>query len=123
MTFAACGGAKFRLVSRGASAADEMKLDVVGSEIVTCTWWGCRMKEVRVRVMRHLPSRVLIGRRLMVELGLTSDFASGRGIFYAETSRGSWLFSGVIVRDSSGLVEDVFVVREDNVPTILADMD
>jgi hypothetical protein len=60
------------------------------------------IRNIRVRVMRTLPSGILIGCRLMLRLKMSLDFSSGVRSFSADTPRGPRIFSGRILHDSSG---------------------
>jgi hypothetical protein len=66
--FAECNGRDLEPATRGAGGADWRALDVVGTGVVTFSLWGRLMRNIRVRVMRTLPSGILIGRRLMLRL-------------------------------------------------------
>jgi hypothetical protein len=91
--------------TRGAGGADGSALDIVGTGVVTFSLWGRLLRNIRVRVMRTLPSGVLIGRRLMLRLKMSLDFSSGVRSFSADTPRGPRIFSGRILHDSSGALE------------------
>jgi hypothetical protein len=65
-TFAECNGRDLEPATRGAGVADGSALDVVETGVVTSSLWGRWMRNIRVRVMRTLPSGILIGRRLML---------------------------------------------------------
>jgi hypothetical protein len=62
--------------------------------------------------MRTLPSGILIGRRLMMRLKMPLDFSSGEGSFSADTPHDPRIFSGRILHDSSGALEQVEVIYE-----------
>jgi hypothetical protein len=83
---------------------------VVGTGVATFSLWGRLMRNIRVLVMRTLPSGILIGRRLMLRLKMSLDFSSGVGTFSADTPRGPRIFSGRILHDSSGALEQVEVI-------------
>jgi hypothetical protein len=60
-TFAECNGRDLEPATRGAGGADGSALDVVGTEVETFSLRGRLMRNIRVRVMRTLPSGILIG--------------------------------------------------------------
>jgi hypothetical protein len=70
------------------------------------------MRNIRVRVLGGLPSRILIGRRLTLRPKMSLDINSGVGPFSADTPRGPRILSERIFRDSSGALEKVEVVYE-----------
>jgi hypothetical protein len=84
-TFAECNGRDLEPATSGAGGADGRALDVVGTGVVTFSLWGRLMRNISVRVMRTLPSGILIGRRLMLRLKMSLDFSSGAGSFSADT--------------------------------------
>jgi hypothetical protein len=71
---------------------------------VTFSLWGRLMRNIRVGVMRTLPSGILIG-RLMLRLKISLEFSSGVGSFSADTPRGPRIFAGRILHDSSEALE------------------
>jgi hypothetical protein len=99
-------------VTRGARGADGSALDVVETGVATFCLWGLLMRNIRVRVMRTLPSGILIGRRLMLRLKISLDFSSGVGSLSVDTPRGPCIFSGRILHESSGALEQVEVIYE-----------
>jgi hypothetical protein len=74
----------------GEGGADENALDVVG--VVTFSFWGRLMRTIRVRVMRTLPTGIMIGRRLMLRLKMSLDFSSGVRFLSADKTRGLRIF-------------------------------
>jgi hypothetical protein len=80
-TFSECNGRYLEPVTRGAAGADGSALDVVGTGVVTLSLWSRLMRNIRFRVMRTLPSGILIGRRLMLRMKMSLDFSSGVGSF------------------------------------------
>jgi hypothetical protein len=111
-TFAECNGKDLKPATRGAGRADGSALDVVGTGVVMLSWWGRLLRNIQVRVMRTLPSGILIGRRLMLRLKMSLDFSSGVESFSADTPRGPRIFSGSILHDSSGTLEKVEAIYE-----------
>jgi hypothetical protein len=110
--FADCNGRDLEPATRGAGGADGRTLDVVGTGVVTFSLWGQLLRNIRVRVMRTLPSEILIGRRLMLRLKKSLDFSSGEESFSADTLCGPRVFSGRILHDSSGALEQVEFIYE-----------
>jgi hypothetical protein len=96
---------------------------VVGTEFVTFSLWSRLMRNIRVRVMRTLPSGILIGRRLMLRLKMSLDFRSGVGSFSADTPRGPRIFSGRILHDCSGALEQVEVIYEADLEDSIRELD
>jgi hypothetical protein len=80
-----CNGRDLEPATRGTGGADGSALNVVGTGIVTFSLWGRLMRNIRVRVMRTLPSGILIGRCLMLLLKMSMDLSSGVGSFSADT--------------------------------------
>jgi hypothetical protein len=122
-TFAECNGRDLEPATRGAGGADGSALDVVVTGVVTFSLWGRLMRNIRVRVMRTLPSGILIGRRLMLRLNMSLDFSSGVGSFSADTPRGSRIFSGRILHDSSGALEQVEVIYGADLEDAIRELD
>jgi hypothetical protein len=85
---------------------------VVGTGVVTLILWRRLLRNIRFRIMRSKPSGILTGRRLMLRLKMSLDFSSGVGSFSADTPRGPRIFSGRILHDSSGALEQVEVIYE-----------
>jgi hypothetical protein len=90
---------------------------------VTFSLWGRLMRNFCVRVMRTLPSGILIGRRLMLRLKMSLDFSSGVGSFSADTPQGPRIFSGRILHDSSGALEQVEVIYETDLEDAIRELD
>jgi hypothetical protein len=101
-TFAECNGSDLEPATRGAGGADGSALDVVGTGVETFSLWERLLHNICVRVMRTLPSEILIGRPLVLRLKMSLDFSSGMGSFFADTPRGPRILSGRIFHDSSG---------------------
>jgi hypothetical protein len=121
--FAECNGRDLEPATRGAGGADGSALDVVGTGVVTFSLWGRLTQNIRVRVMRTLPSRILIGRRLMLRLKMSLDFCSGVGSFSADMPRGPRIFSGRILHDSNGALEQVEVIYEAELEDAISELD
>jgi hypothetical protein len=100
--FAECNGRDLEPATRGAGVADGSALHVVETGVVTFSLWGRLVRNIRSRVMRTLPSRILIGLRLMLRLKMSLDFSSGVGSFSADTPRGPRIFSGVFCMTAVG---------------------
>jgi hypothetical protein len=83
---------------------------------------GRLMQNIRVRVMRTLPSGILIGRRLILRLEMSLDFSSGVGSFSADTPRGLHTFSGRILHESSGALEQVEIIYEVNLENAICEL-
>jgi hypothetical protein len=101
---------------------------VVGTRVLTFSLWGRLMRNIRVRVMRTLPSRILIGRRLMLRMKMSLDFSSGVGVFSADTPRGPCIFSGrifsgCILHDCSGALEQVEDIYEADLEDAIGELD
>jgi hypothetical protein len=78
-----------------ANAADGRALPVLGSGRILMGLWG-QTFDVPVRVMRTLPTGILIGRRFLIKHGVDLDFASLRGSFPKVIRGRHALFSGRI---------------------------
>jgi hypothetical protein len=111
-TFAECNGRDLEPATRDAGRANGSALDEVGMEIVTCSLLERLTRNIRVRVMRTLPSGILIWLRLMLSLKMSLHFISGSGFYSGYTPRGPHIFSGRIFHDSSGALEQVEIVYE-----------
>jgi hypothetical protein len=98
-------------------------LDVIGSGVVTFSCWRRLMRNIRVRVMRTLSSGILIGRRLMLRLKMSLDFSSRVRYISADTPRGPHIFSGRILRNSSGALEQVEVIYEADLEDAIRELD
>jgi hypothetical protein len=122
-SFAEFNGRVLEPATRGAGGADGSALDVVGTGVVTFNLWGRLMRNIRVRVMRTLPSGILIGRRLMLRLKMSLDFSSGVEYFSADTPRGPRTFSGRILHDSSGALELVEIIYEEDLEDAIRELD
>lgn len=124
-TFAKCRGRGFVTSVTGASGADGSSLEVVGRGFVTFSWWGRTFKDVPCRVMRKMPGKFLIGRRMMLKLGVLLDLQSGKGSFRIMTAKSVPLvFSGRVVHTPvSAVHEGLAAVREADVPDMIASMD
>jgi hypothetical protein len=113
-TFSKCNERNLEPSTRGAGA-DGRALDVVRMGVVTSSLWRRLLRSNCVRAMRTLPSGILIGRRLMLRLKMLLDFSSVVGSFSADTPRGPHIFSGRILHDSNGALEQVEVIYEANI--------
>jgi hypothetical protein len=122
-TFAECNGRYLEPATRGAGGANGSALDVVETGVVTFSLWGRLMRNIRVRVIRTLPSGILIGRRLMLRLKMSLDFSSGVEFFSADMPRGPRIFSGRILHDSSGELEQVEVIYEADMEDAIRELD
>jgi hypothetical protein len=122
-TFAECNGRDLEPSTRGAGGAYGSALDVVGTGVVTFSLWGRLMRNICVRIMRTLPSGILIGRRLMLRLKVSLDFSSGVESFFADTPRGPRILSGRILHDSSGALEQVEVIYEADLGNAIRELD
>jgi hypothetical protein len=88
-----------------AVSADGSTLSVLGNGRMTMGFWG-RTFDVPVRVMHHLPSQVLIGRRFLIKHQVPLDFGRMQGHFQK-------LVRGTIVRYKGKLgTETVEAVEE-----------
>jgi hypothetical protein len=123
VTFAECNGRDLEPATRGAGGANESALDEVGTGVVTFSLWGRLMRNICVRVMRTLPSGILIGRRLMLLLKMSLEFSSGVGSFSADTPRGPRIFAGRILHDGSGALEKVEVIYEADLEDAIRELD
>jgi hypothetical protein len=79
---------------------------------VTFSLRGRLIRNIRVRVMRTLPSGILIGCRLMLRLKMSLDISSGVGSVSADTPQGPRIFSGRIFHDSIAALEQVEDIYE-----------
>jgi hypothetical protein len=86
---------------------------------------GTLQKGMRVRIMRRLPSKILLGRRFILRLNMRLEFSRGLGSFTAPTKVGCGTRSGRIlsfdVPDNG--CEHVRVVHEADVPEAIAELD
>jgi hypothetical protein len=96
---------------------------VVETGVVTFSLWGRLMRNIRVRIIRTLPSGIVIGCRLMLRLKMLLDFSSGMRSFSADTPRGPRIFSGRILHDNSGALEQVEVIYEADLEDAIRELD
>lgn len=68
---------------------------------VTFFLWSRLHKNMKVTVMRTLPSRPLIGRRFLIRHNMNLQFGSGLGSYSADTPTSAVLFSGRIFDDQT----------------------
>jgi Reverse transcriptase (RNA-dependent DNA polymerase) len=122
-TFAECHGRDLEPETRGAGGADGSALDVVGTGVVTFSLWRRLLRNIRVRVMLTLPSGILIWRRLMLRLEMSLNFSSGVESFSLDTPRGPHIFSGRILHDGSGALEQVEVIYEADLEDAIRELD
>jgi hypothetical protein len=76
--------------------------------------WGRRFDAV-VRIMSHLPSGILIGRRFLVKHAMVIDFGRLTGSFMQNVQGKPVRFSGKILLDDCEQVEESAVVEEADV--------
>jgi hypothetical protein len=81
------------------------------------------MRNICVRVMLTLPLGILIRHRHMLCLIMSLDFSSGVGSFSADTPRCPRIFSERILHDSSGALEQVEVIYEEDIKDAICDLD
>jgi hypothetical protein len=79
-----------------ASSADGSPLRVAGRGRLDFCFWGRLFRRVRVRVMQKLPSKLPIGRQLMIKFQMDLLLGKGQGRFTVETENGPTVFSGSI---------------------------
>jgi hypothetical protein len=101
-TFVECSGRDLKPGTRGTKGEDGSALVVVGTGVVTFSLRGRLMRNIRVRVMRTLPSGILIERHLMLRLKMSLDFSTGVGSFSADTPRGPRILPGVFCMTAVG---------------------
>jgi hypothetical protein len=77
-----------------ANAADGHSLDVAGRERIDIMLWGRLFPEYKVRVMRKIPSRMLLGREFMIRHNMELDLGRGLGSFEMKTKHGRARFNG-----------------------------
>jgi hypothetical protein len=77
-TFEAAGGKQFRAGGE-AMGADGGRLDVAGRGTIDIVLWGSLFSRYEVRVMKPIPSRVLLGRGFMLRYGMELDLRRGLG--------------------------------------------
>jgi hypothetical protein len=96
MTFLTGGGTDFK--ERGeANAADGHSLDVAGCGRIYIMSWGRLFPGYQVRVMRTLPSQMLLLRReVMLRHNMELDLGRGLGSFEVKTKHVRARFSGSI---------------------------
>jgi hypothetical protein len=82
--------------------ADGGRLDVAGRGIIEVMLWGRLFQRYKVRVMKSLPSRMLLGRGFMLRYGMLLDLRRGFGSFVVEISHGTVRFSGSIRYEQGG---------------------
>jgi hypothetical protein len=94
-TFLAGGGTDFEEVGE-ANAADGHSLDVAGRGKIYIMLWGRFFPRYLVRVMRTLPSRMLLGREFMLRHNVELYLGRGLGSFEVKTKHGRARFNGSI---------------------------
>jgi hypothetical protein len=73
--------------------------------------------------MQSLPSGVLIACSLMLRLKMSLDFSSVVGSVFADTPRGPCSFSGRILHDRSGALEQVEDIYEADLEDAIRKLD
>jgi hypothetical protein len=97
-----------------ACSADGSDLLVVGSGRIQFSLWGRRF-DAKVRIMSHLPSGILIGRRFLMKHAMGIDFGRLTGSFMQNVQGKPVRFSGKIMLDDCEQVEISAVVEEADV--------
>jgi hypothetical protein len=105
-----------------ANAAEGRALPVLGSGRILLGLWG-RTYDVPVRVMRTLPTGILIGRRFLIKHGVDLDFASLRGSFHKVIRGRRAVLSGRLRADSGPEGEEVAVMQEAGLADVIEKMD
>jgi hypothetical protein len=95
MTFLAGGGTDFD-EGEEANTAEGHSLDVAGRGRIDIMLWGRLFPGYQVRVMRTLPSRMLLEREFMLRHNMDLDLGRGLGSFEVKTKHGRARFSGSI---------------------------
>jgi hypothetical protein len=87
---------------------DVSSLDVLGHG---SQWWGRAFEGVPVRILRRMPSRVLIGRKFLLEQTIVLDLHKGSRSFQIN----GVTYQGRIVNDPGFMqgTEEVAVITED----------
>jgi hypothetical protein len=80
----------------------------------TISLWGRRF-DAKVRIMSHLPSGILIGRRFLMKHAMVIDFGRLTGSFMQNVQGKPVRFSGKIMLDDCEQVEEAAVVEESDV--------
>jgi transposase InsO family protein len=124
-TFDQHGGEEFEPVQSGATAVDGKPLEVMGQGRVSFVLWGRTFRGMRVRVMRSMPSHMLIGRKFLRKVGMVLDHRQGSGHFWAATRDGKARFSGSTSETPvlAGYDEAIAVVVELDVDSTILEMD
>jgi hypothetical protein len=74
--FLGVGGTMMKFCGPGATGADGRSLPVLGTGVLPCfELWGCEFEGLEVRVMDHLPSKILVGVKFWMEYGLQLDLS------------------------------------------------
>jgi hypothetical protein len=97
-----------------ACAADGRALSVVGSGRIQFSLRGRRF-DAKVRIMSHLPSGILIGRRFLMKHAMVIDFGRLTGSFMQNVQGKPVRFSGKIMLDDCEQVEEAALVEEADV--------
>jgi hypothetical protein len=95
MTFWAGSGTDFEEGGE-ANAADGHSLDVAGREKIGITLWRILFPGFEVRVMRTLPSRILLGREFVLRHNMELGLGRVLGSFEVEAKYGRARFNGSI---------------------------
>jgi hypothetical protein len=123
-TFWAAGGGTDFEEGGEANAADGHSLDVTGRGKIDIMLWGRLFPGYDVRVMRTLPSRMLLLREFMLRHNMELDCGRGLGSFEVKTKHGRARFDGSIrygqrevdTRGSiAGVQESVKAVGEEDI--------
>jgi hypothetical protein len=94
-------------------SADGSPLQVAGRGRLDFCLWGQLFRRFRVRVMEILPSKLIIGRQLMIRNGIDLSLGNGTGKFTVLTENGLEVFSGSIrYRRRGGDEEEIAGVDE-----------
>ena len=94
----------------GAKAADGRSIEVVGRGTLFFKFWGCCFNE-EVRIMRTLPSIMLIGRKFLLKYGVQLDLSNCTGSLQHEGVR----YTGIIGANIPSMeMEEVSKIIEDH---------
>jgi hypothetical protein len=131
MTFWAGSGTDFEEGGE-ANAADGHSLDVAGRKKIGIILWGILFRGFEVRVMRTLPSRMLLGHEFILRHNMELDFGRVLGSFEVETKYGRDRFNGIIRygqremgtrRNIAQVHESIEAVGEDDIRDVIEAMD
>jgi transposase InsO family protein len=105
-----------------AVAADGSTLAVLGNGRMTMGLWG-RTFDIPVRVMHHLPSQVLIGRRFLIKHHVKLDFGTMQGHFQKNVRGTTVRYKGKLSAETVEAVEETAKIADADVRAAIEGLD